>query len=183
MPAGPPPSTATSTSASTGTRRAGSSIQGVEALMGMAWSHGRPMRAGCARADPGRTNGDNRVRARASRLHPHGLAATTTPHDDAAFDLRSIAVAAFAPSLLFGLGEGAILPVIALSARELGGSVAEAALIVTLLGIGSLVSNIPASIITMRWGERWAIVGAALWAALAMAVCLFTHALVPFAAG
>ena len=123
------------------------------------------------------------ARARAPRPHPHGLAASTTPPDDAAFDLRSIAVAAFAPSLLFGLGEGAILPVIALSARELGGSVAEAALIVTLLGIGSLVSNIPASIITMRWGERWAIVGAALWAALAMAVCLATRTLTLFAAG
>jgi len=111
------------------------------------------------------------------------LTASPSSRTAADFDLRSIAVAAFAPSLLFGLGEGAILPVIALSARNLGGSVPEAALVVTLLGIGSLVSNIPASLITMRWGERWAIVGAALWAALAMAVCLFTHTLLPFAAG
>ena len=111
------------------------------------------------------------------------MTASPSSRTAADFDLRSIAVAAFAPSLLFGLGEGAILPVIALSARNLGGSVPEAALVVTLLGIGSLVSNIPASLITMRWGERWAIVGAALWAALAMAVCLFTHTLLPFAAG
>jgi MFS family permease len=111
------------------------------------------------------------------------LIAPLSPRDAAAFDLRAIAIAAFAPSLLFGLGEGAILPVIAISARELGGSVPQAALIVTLLGLGSLVSNIPASLITMRWGERWAIVGAALWAALAMVVCLFTHTLALFAAG
>jgi MFS family permease len=100
-----------------------------------------------------------------------------------AFTLRSIAVSAFGPSLLFGLGEGAILPVIALSARDLGASVPMAALIVTLIGIGSLVSNIPASLITMRWGERWAIVVAAVWCALAMGLCAATRHLGTFAAG
>jgi MFS family permease len=127
--------------------------------------------------------GHNRWTRVGSRVPVHGLTAAPSSRDAAAFDFRAIAVAAFAPSLLFGLGEGAILPVIALSARELGGSVPQAALIVTLLGVGSLVSNIPASLITMRWGERWAIVGAALWAALAMAVCLFTHSLGLFGAG
>ncbi|MEP7058292.1 MAG: MFS transporter, partial [Caldimonas sp.] len=99
------------------------------------------------------------------------------------FSLRHVAVAAFAPSLLFGLGEGAILPVVALSARELGGSVAIAALIVTLIGIGSLLSNIPASMITTRYGERWAIVGAALWGALGMLMCIATRNLGAFAIG
>src|SRR5205809_2093090 len=65
-----------------------------------------------------------------------------------AFTLRRIAVPAFGPSFLFGLGEGAILPVIALTVRQLGGSVALAALMVTLIGIGSLVTNIPASLTT-----------------------------------
>jgi MFS family permease len=99
------------------------------------------------------------------------------------FTLRQIAVPAFGPSLLFGLGEGAILPVIALSVRELGGSVALAALVVTLIGIGSLVCNIPASIITTRYGERWALVAAALWSALAMAICVLLKSLAAFAAG
>ena len=99
------------------------------------------------------------------------------------FSLRRIAIPVYAPSFLFGLGEGAILPVIALSVRELGGSVALAALVVTLIGIGSLVSNIPASIVTMRWGERWAIVGAALWSALAMLLCVAVPDLRVFAAG
>ena len=57
--------------------------------------------------------------------------------------------------------------------RQLGGSVALAALMVTLIGIGSLVTNIPASLITTRYGERWAIVGAGVWGALAMALCVF----------
>lgn len=99
------------------------------------------------------------------------------------FALRRIAVAAFGPSLLFGVGEGAILPVIALSARDLGGSIAMAALTVTLIGVGSLVSNIPASLITMHRGERWAIVAAAVWCALAMALCGWTNHLGFFALG
>ena len=90
---------------------------------------------------------------------------------------------AFAPSLLFGLGEGAILPVVPLTARELGGSVPQAALMVTLIGIGSMVSNVPASMITMRQGERWALVAAAVWCALAMALCAWTESLVLFAVG
>ena len=102
---------------------------------------------------------------------------------DATFSLRTIAVPAFAPSFLFGLGEGAILPVIALTVRQLGGSVALAALMVTLIGIGSLVSNIPASLITTRYGERWTIVGAAVWGVLAMTLCLFAWNLWAFGVG
>jgi MFS family permease len=99
------------------------------------------------------------------------------------FNLRRIAVSAFGPSLLFGIGEGAILPVVPLSARDLGATVPMAALIVTLIGVGSLVSNIPASLITMHRGERWAIVAAALWCAVAMALCGWTGHLGVFALG
>ena len=99
------------------------------------------------------------------------------------FSLRAIAVPVYGPSFLFGLGEGAILPVIALSVRQLGGSVALAALIVTLIGIGSLVTNIPASLITTRYGERWAIVGAAIWAALGVVLCVLVDDIRLFATG
>ena len=91
---------------------------------------------------------------------------TTRP---AAFSLRSIAVPAFGPALLFSIGEGAILPVVALSARDLGASVAVAALTVTLIGLGSWFFNLPASLITLKFGERWAIVGAAAASAVALA--------------
>jgi MFS family permease len=97
--------------------------------------------------------------------------------------LRRIAVSAFGPSLLFGIGEGAILPVVTLTARDLGASVPVAALVVMLIGLGSLVSNIPASLITMHRGERWAIVAAAVWSALAMALCGWTSHLALFALG
>lgn len=90
------------------------------------------------------------------------------------FSLRRIAVPAFGPSLFFGIGVGAILPAIPLSARALGATVPEAALVVTLIGVGSLVSNIPASLLTMRCGERWAMVAAAVLCLAAMALCAWT---------
>ncbi len=93
----------------------------------------------------------------------------TSPDDPQPFSLRSIAVAAFGPTLLFGIGQGAILPVVALTARDLGASVAIAALIVTLMGLGSWLFNLPASLVTLKFGERWSIVGAAVAAVLAMA--------------
>ena len=99
------------------------------------------------------------------------------------FSLRRTALPAYGPSLLFGLGEGAILPAIPLGARELGASVPTAALAVMLIGLGSLLCNIPASLITLHRGERWALVVAALWCALAMALCAWTTHLGLFALG
>ena len=99
------------------------------------------------------------------------------PAPEAEFSFRKIAIPAFGPSLMFGLGEGAILPIVPLMARDLGASVSMAAFVVTLVGLGSLLNNIPASVITMRWGERWAIVAAGVWSALGMALCVLTQGL------
>ncbi|WP_431509320.1 MFS transporter [Variovorax sp. DAIF25] len=108
---------------------------------------------------------------------------TSSSTPQASFSLWRIAVPAFGPSLLFGIGEGAILPIVPLTARELGASVPMAALVMALIGIGSLLNNIPASMITMRWGERWAIVAAGAWSALGMALCVWTSHLGLFALG
>lgn len=105
------------------------------------------------------------------------------PSSDAEFSLWKIAIPAFGPSLLFGLGEGAVLPIAPLMARDLGASVSMTALIVAMISIGSLANNIPASLITMRWGERWAIVAAGIWSALGMALCVLTSHLGLFALG
>lgn len=78
------------------------------------------------------------------------------------FNLKQIIVPAFGPSLLYGISNGAILPVIALTAREQGASVAAAGLIAALIGVGSLLSNIPSALITDRFGEKRAMAGAAL---------------------
>ncbi|MCD5342980.1 MFS transporter [Arthrobacter sp. AK04] len=102
----------------------------------------------------------------------------TSPDDPEPFSLRSMAVAAFGPTLLYGIGTGAILPVVALTARDLGASVAVAALVVTLIGLGSWFFNLPASLVTLKFGERWSIVGAAVAAGLALAAAGLTS-LVP----
>ena len=98
----------------------------------------------------------------------------TSPDDPQPFSLRGMAVAAFGPTLLYGIGTGAILPVVALTARDLGASVAVAALVVTLIGLGSWFFNLPASLVTLRFGERWSIVGAAVAAGLALAAAGLT---------
>ncbi len=46
-----------------------------------------------------------------------------------------------------------------------------------------MLTNIPASIITARYGERWAIVGAGVWGALAMLLCVAVPSLWTFALG
>ncbi|GAA4837599.1 MFS transporter [Luteimicrobium xylanilyticum] len=99
------------------------------------------------------------------------------------FSLRSIAVAAFGPSILFGLAEGAMLPVVPLTAVERGASLAVASLIVSLLGIGSILSNIPAGILTTRVGERWSMVAAAGISVVGLALCLVDAGLWPLVAG
>jgi MFS family permease len=94
------------------------------------------------------------------------------PTSDPSFSFKKIAVPAFGPSILYGLSSGAILPVVALTARDLGASLATAGLIVGLIGIGSLLCNIPATIITSRYGERRAMVGASLLNIVALLLCL-----------
>jgi len=91
---------------------------------------------------------------------------------DAAFSFRKIAVPAYGPSLLYGVSNGAILPVVALSARELGASLAMSGLIAALIGVGSLLSNIPAALLTDRFGERRAIAGAALLSVVALLLAI-----------
>lgn len=106
------------------------------------------------------------------------------PHSpDADFSLRDIAVPAFAPAMMFGFGEGAVIPMIALTAREMGASVSMAALIVALIGVGALISNIPGALLTARFGERWAIVAAGVWSALGILVAALSSDLRLFALG
>lgn len=99
------------------------------------------------------------------------------------FDLKRLAIPAYAPSLLFGLAEGAMLPVVPLSARDLGGSVATAALMVTLLNIGSLLFNVPSSMITAKYGERHAIIGASVVGVIAAGLCVAANTLLLFGVG
>ena len=102
------------------------------------------------------------------------MSARTSPPPDpeGAFQLRSVALAAFAPATLFGLAEGAMMPVIAASSFARGSSTAGAAFIAALLGIASLVTNIPSGILATRVGERKAMLVAAVITAVGLLVCI-----------
>jgi MFS family permease len=71
---------------------------------------------------------------------------------------RSIALPAYGPTVLVSIGQGAILPLIALSARDLGASVTVAALLVALTGVGQLIGDLPAGALAARIGEQRALV-------------------------
>ena len=82
--------------------------------------------------------------------------------------LRPIAVAAYGPTVLSSIGTGAVLPVLALTARDLGASVGTAAIIVSLLGLGMLVGDLPAGALAARFGERRALLAASVAEAVGM---------------
>ncbi|WP_022870451.1 MFS transporter [Yaniella halotolerans] len=60
----------------------------------------------------------------------------------------------YAPSLIYAIGVGAIMPAIAAASTRFGASLAVAASTVTLIGIGSLLANAPAAQLASRAGER-----------------------------
>jgi MFS family permease len=90
------------------------------------------------------------------------------------FRFRDIALPAYGPTLVNSLGHGAMMPVLALRARELGASVAVAALVVALVGVGMLIGSLPAGAVIARIGERRALVIAGVLDAGAMAAAAVT---------
>jgi MFS family permease len=88
------------------------------------------------------------------------------------FRLSRIALPAFGPTAMASLGHGAVLPVLALSARGLGASLGVAAFMVALLGLGQLAGALPAGSLAARFGERRALLCGAALEAAAMAGAL-----------
>ncbi len=68
----------------------------------------------------------------------------------------------YGPTLLFGLGEGALLPLLPSIAAAAGADLSQAALIASMLVVARLIGNLPAGWLVARIGERWtmAIAGA-----------------------
>lgn len=60
----------------------------------------------------------------------------------------------YGPTLLFALGEGAVIPLIPVIANRLGADVAVAALVAAALVVGQLCGNLPAGWAVARFGER-----------------------------
>ncbi len=86
--------------------------------------------------------------------------------------LLRLAPSIYGPTMLFTLGEYAILPLIAVIAVEMGASIGLSGFIASAAVVGQLVGNLPASALVSRAGERIAMLaasGVALLGALGVA--------------
>lgn len=88
------------------------------------------------------------------------------------FRFRSIALPALLPTLLFSIGEGAILPIVPLVATDLGATLAIAGLIAAMVMVGELLGDIPSGWVVARIGERTAMIWAALLAVIGLVLSL-----------
>ena len=92
------------------------------------------------------------------------------------FSLRSVALPAYLPTLLFAIGEGAIIPIIPIVADNLGATLAIAGFIAAMLMLGHLFGDIPSGSVVSRIGERPSMIGAALLSIVGLVVCLLAPA-------
>lgn len=97
---------------------------------------------------------------------------------EADFRLRDVALTAYGPSIVSAIGHGAVMPVLALRALDLGAGVPTAALVVALLGVGSLVASLPAGAMIARVGERRSLALVGVLDAVAMAFAALTDSVV-----
>ena len=97
------------------------------------------------------------------------------------FRWRSIALPALLPTLLFSIGEGALIPMIPIVAVNLGTTLAIAGFIAALLMLGELFGDIPSGWLVARVGERPAMIGAALLSIIGLVICVLAPN--PFALG
>ena len=88
------------------------------------------------------------------------------------FQMRSVALAAFLPTLLFSIGEGAIIPLIPIVANDLGASLAIAGFIAAMIMVGELAGDIPSGWVVAHIGERNAMLWASLLAVIAVLICI-----------
>lgn len=88
----------------------------------------------------------------------------------------------YGPTLLFALGEGAVIPLIPVIATRLGADVAVAALIAAALVVGQLCGNIPAGWAVARFGERITMGVAGIVILAGLVGVVFADSLVIFAA-
>lgn len=80
----------------------------------------------------------------------------------------------YGPTILFALGQGAIIPLIPTMAARLGADLATSGLVATALVVGQLCGNIPAGWLVAKVGERLAMV-------VSGAVALAGALILPFA--
>jgi MFS family permease len=91
---------------------------------------------------------------------------------DAPFSIRDIALAAFLPTALFSIGEGAVIPIIPVLAHNLGAGLALAGFIGGMIMVGEMIGDIPSGWVVSRFGERRSMIGSALLCIVGLVICL-----------
>jgi MFS family permease len=86
--------------------------------------------------------------------------------------ITSLIPSAFLPAMIFEIGNGAMAPILALSALHLGASPKTAGFTLSLLGIGQILGDVPAARLANRVGDRHAMVIAATLALVAQLACI-----------
>lgn len=87
----------------------------------------------------------------------------STPNAPQTVGIRSLLMSVYLPTLFFAIGQGAVIPVIALRAvDDLFTTAAFAAFVVGLRGIGTMVFDVPAGVLIGRIGERYSLLGASI---------------------
>ncbi|MFD0705494.1 MFS transporter [Alloscardovia venturai] len=97
--------------------------------------------------------------------------------------LKHLFVPVYMPAILFSTGEGALIPVVPLTANNLGAPLAISGLISGLLMIGVVLGDIPSSLLVKRFGEAFAMRTAAIMAIVAAIICWKAPNLVVLAVG
>lgn len=101
---------------------------------------------------------------------------------NAATVLRQFGPMVYAPTVLFALGEGAVIPLIPVIAVGMGASLATAALVASALVVGQLCGNLPAGWAVARFGERATMIIAGCVALLSAVAILLSPTLAALAA-
>ncbi|WP_040339513.1 MFS transporter [Candidatus Blastococcus massiliensis] len=85
------------------------------------------------------------------------------------------------PMLVYEVGHGAVMPVIALVALDAGASTTVAGLMLAAIGIGTILGDVPAAWLANRVGEKGAMLVAMLASAAAMLSVLITDSVAALA--
>ncbi|WP_328477682.1 MFS transporter [Actinoplanes sp. NBC_00393] len=86
--------------------------------------------------------------------------------------LRQIGLSVYLPSGVYSTGIGAVAPVVVLSATGLGASLATAALVAAMVGLGQIAGSLPAGVLIARIGEQRTMVAATALALPALCACM-----------
>jgi MFS family permease len=95
--------------------------------------------------------------------------------------VRQIGPSVMLPMLVYEIGHGAVMPVIALTALDAGASTTVAGLMLGAIGIGTIMGDVPAAWLANRVGEKGAMLAAMLASAVAMLSVLLTDSVAALA--